>query len=60
MPVVPALDFQPVWMANHSARGRGLARQLTGRDAGAALHLVAETGQSASAQGGFMNGECRR
>ena len=39
MPIVLAFNFQSVWVANHSARRRGLARQLTCRDAGAALRF---------------------
>ena len=47
------------WTHTHThthARRRGLARQLTCRDAGAASRFVTETGQSASAQGEFY--EC--
>ena len=51
MPIVPRFNFQSVWVANHSARSRGSARQLTCRDAGAASRFVTETGQSVSAQG---------
>ena len=53
MPIVPVFNFQSVWVANHSARRRGSARQLTCRDGGAASRFVTETGQSASAQGEF-------
>ena len=53
MPIVLAFNFQSVWVANHSARRRGLARQLTCRDAGAALRFVTKTGQSVRAQGEF-------
>ena len=51
MPIVPAFNFQSVWVANHSARRRGSARKLTCRDAGAASRFVTDRAERERAGG---------